>query len=647
MIIGVFLRYIKTYQGINYIPLTNGDSFCGLVGNNGVGKSSVLESLDCFFNARTWNYNITTKKSGLDSTNPYIVPVFLIQKDLLDNEAKDKAELLSSVIWDIEEKDIANANKPKLRNFLEQRNDIKQKINIHNYFLLPIGINHKGKVDLSIFNCKLVKETLFKDNLEQDNSGLSGDQLKELKTLVNKIRESIQYIYIPREIDPENFTQLETQEIQVLMGETLTEILEKKVTAQQIKDINNNLNEFIDNLSNELKTYSYRTLTQRQQNLRKSDLYNLIIEAFFRIRKLHKKQGEQWLEIGALSSGEKQKAIIDIAFNLLKHNNNSGKNLIIAVDEPESSLHMSACFDQFNALYEISRTSMQLLFASHWYGFLPVIEKGYVTIISKQKTEHQFDLFNLEKYREEIRQKISQSKGQLPYDIRLKSINDLVQSIVASTIDDNPYNWIICEGSSDKCYLVEYFKDIIDNNKLRIIPVGGASEIKRLYQHISLAYEDLKLEIKGKIVLLSDTDAQLVRYETQNPQNHPNLMCKRIVNCEIGGKTKLVKIDSNPVSPPTEIEDVLNGKLFYEALIDFKQKYPELLDFICEEKDISETSSYFALDLKPSEKDKLKQFFDRDNNKYMFASKYIERMNDTYAVPDWITKIRNFITSDK
>ena len=52
MIIGVFLRYIKTYQGINYIPLTNGDSFCGLVGNNGVGKSSILESLDCFFNNR-------------------------------------------------------------------------------------------------------------------------------------------------------------------------------------------------------------------------------------------------------------------------------------------------------------------------------------------------------------------------------------------------------------------------------------------------------------------------------------------------------------------------------------------------------------------------------------------------------------------
>lgn len=434
MIIGVFLRYIKTYQGINYIPLTNGDSFCGLVGNNGVGKSSILESLDCFFNNRSWNYNITTKKSGLDSTNPYIVPVFLIKRSLLDGEAKIKAELLSSVIWNIQEKDIANANKPKFRNLLEQINNIKQNINISNYFLLPIGINYKGKPDLSIFNCKLVKDALVPDHSEQDTTSLSPEQLKELQVLVDKVRESIQYIYIPREIDPENFTQLETQEIQVLMGETLTEILEKKVTSRQIKEINKNLNDFIDNLSNELKTYSYRTLTERQQNLKKSDLYNLIIEAFFRIRKLHKKQGEQWLEIKALSSGEKQKAIIDIAFNLLKHNNKSGKNLIIAVDEPESSLHMSACFDQFSALYEISRTSMQLLFASHWYGFLPVIEKGYVTIISKQETDHRFDLFNLEKYREEIKQKVINSKGNLPFDIRLKSINDLVQSIVLAQL---------------------------------------------------------------------------------------------------------------------------------------------------------------------------------------------------------------------
>jgi hypothetical protein len=38
MIIGVFLRYIKVYQGINYIPLSTGEKFCGILGDNGLVK---------------------------------------------------------------------------------------------------------------------------------------------------------------------------------------------------------------------------------------------------------------------------------------------------------------------------------------------------------------------------------------------------------------------------------------------------------------------------------------------------------------------------------------------------------------------------------------------------------------------------------
>lgn len=64
MIAGVFLRNYKTYQGINYVPITDEDKFCGLVGDNGIGKSSVLESLDTFFNGKPWNFNTVTKKSG-------------------------------------------------------------------------------------------------------------------------------------------------------------------------------------------------------------------------------------------------------------------------------------------------------------------------------------------------------------------------------------------------------------------------------------------------------------------------------------------------------------------------------------------------------------------------------------------------------
>ena len=39
------------------------------------------------------------------------------------------------------------------------------------------------------------------------------------------VKNVIDFIYIPREIDPETFTKLETTEIQVLMGEDLNEIV--------------------------------------------------------------------------------------------------------------------------------------------------------------------------------------------------------------------------------------------------------------------------------------------------------------------------------------------------------------------------------------------------------------------------------------
>lgn len=80
MIIGIFLKYFKTYKGINFIPLADDSNFCGLLGVNGVGKSSILEALDCFFNNKQWNLNVATKKSGVSSTTPYIVPVFLVER---------------------------------------------------------------------------------------------------------------------------------------------------------------------------------------------------------------------------------------------------------------------------------------------------------------------------------------------------------------------------------------------------------------------------------------------------------------------------------------------------------------------------------------------------------------------------------------
>ncbi len=406
MIIGVFLRNFKTYTGINYIPLTGGHSFCGLVGNNGIGKSSVLESIDCLVNGKEWNHNVVVKKSGVAKTKPHIVPLYLIPFNKISANNLELAKKISNYTWTVEKDDIFPQNQVHFITFQEQLKFLKRSFNKENFLLIPLGKSYNEIPNLSIFNTKKLGEILL-ESFDNNNSHIQDKELKLLEALQAELKNLFEYIYIPKDIDYENFTQLETKEIQALMGETLNEIVERCVTQNNIKKINKNLNDFIKSLSTILGDYSFRTSGEKQVHLRKKDIYKLIIEAFFKIRKLHKKEGEHWLELNTLSSGEKQKAIVELAFQFLKSYRPKTENLIIAIDEPESSLHMSACYDQFNKLFEISSLCSQLLFTTHWYGFIPTVEDGYVSVISKTNSTHKFDLISISSYRESIKQTVS------------------------------------------------------------------------------------------------------------------------------------------------------------------------------------------------------------------------------------------------
>ncbi|THA10965.1 ATP-dependent nuclease, partial [Rodentibacter pneumotropicus] len=432
-----------------------------------------------------------------------------------------------------------------------------------------------------------------------------------------------------------------------LMGESLEDILKSKITESTIREINGNLDRFISDLESELDGYVYKTVQHRQSKVKRSDIYKLIIDTYFNVRKLHKKiKDDQTIPMSEMSSGEKQKAIIDVAHSLLKNHRVDGKNLILGIDEPEASLHISACFDQFNSLFDIGNDCRQVLFTSHWYGYLPILNNGNTCIISKIDSSHHFDLINTSNYQEQMSQQKEESKGRLPYDIQLKSTTDFVQSILINIFSDTPYNWIICEGSSEKIYLERYFENEINLNKLRIVPVGGAKKIKKIYSNMLTPYSEMKDSIgknikRGKILLLSDTDRSLVNYKVDSDEF---FKCQRIVNNPRSQETMMVNIHENPISPETEIEDCLNGKLFVDTLKYFKDEFP-IIDFIDENKDYMELASSFSLDLRPSEQSNLKNFFDSNDGemKLQFAKKYVELLSDSYSVPRWIEDIKIWI----
>ena len=87
MVVGLFLRSYKTYENFNFIPFTEGknEKFHLFIGNNGAGKSSILEALDTFFNDRPFIVHSNSK-----SENSSIAPVFLIEKSkLTDSNIKN------------------------------------------------------------------------------------------------------------------------------------------------------------------------------------------------------------------------------------------------------------------------------------------------------------------------------------------------------------------------------------------------------------------------------------------------------------------------------------------------------------------------------------------------------------------------------
>lgn len=647
MIIGIILRNFKTYKNINYIPLSNGESFSGFIGANGIGKSSILEALDCFFNNRAWNMNINRSSSGEESC--YIVPIFCIAKDKVKkDELKQKAEIYSNIIWNLMTSSLTptfiNSN---FKEFIEQiKKHLPTFTTKDTHYLLPLGeINKDHKVTHSIFRGETLLNPLglsTEMTAEQKYEYLAQNFLVPLK---NYIKESYNYIYIPKDIEPERITRFETLEIQTLLGEKLENIVAKFITQKQIQEISNGLKGFINTLSDSLPSYKFRAASNNQPNLKPSIIYSLIIRDFFSIRELHKEgvdSSEKDLSIKLLSSGEKQQAILSLIHNIIANYRDDSSSLILAIDEPESSLHISACYEQFEKLYQISRKCSQVLFTSHWYGFIPSMASGNIINIVFHLDKHQCLMFDISRYREEIKIKEKEYRSEhrygLPLDIMLKSSNDFIQSILSSIIAEVPYNWLICEGSSEQFYFNYYFEDEIQNNRLRIVPVGGAQEIKKIYNHLAVSYDELKEKIKGTVILLMDTDEQLLEFETKD---YPKLHCYRIINKTRDKTTELVQVSSNPKAPKTEIEDILNGSIFNKTLNEFKSEYPELLDFV-NNQEKPQIPSYFAMDLTPSQNVKMTHFFDdKPDNKVRFAQRYIDNAKTfETSIPSWVTFIK-------
>lgn len=80
MIIGCFINNFKSYSSSDYVNLANISKikFSAIIGNNGAGKSTILEALNYFFKQSDWIENNENQR-----VEGYVSGVFKIKKTVL------------------------------------------------------------------------------------------------------------------------------------------------------------------------------------------------------------------------------------------------------------------------------------------------------------------------------------------------------------------------------------------------------------------------------------------------------------------------------------------------------------------------------------------------------------------------------------
>jgi hypothetical protein len=483
----------------------------------------------------------------------------------------------------------------------------------------------------------------------------------------NAIKSLYNYVYIPVETSITDFLKLEETGMQILMDQNLKNSIEEMLTEQiqvggmgavrntnrkvkMMSFVNEKLEAYVNEVENTIQkidsTYHFNKET-RSKRVNPKDFTSLIIDIYFKTRRLQKSKRE----IAHLSAGERKKALIDIAYSFISQGKETEKEIVIAIDEPESSLNISMCYEQFERIEKIANFfQKQVFITTHWYGGLPILNNGRLYHVQKKDRGERGDqmieieICALENYFEE--------RGNFLNDINLKSFYDLTASLV-SAIRNSDTNWLIVEGNIDKKYIEHYIDSSI---KLKILPVGGATIVKKIYEYLYLpiSINEETNSFKGSVLCLVDTDAVSVKLDHFKEDTINQKLKIRRLQIEKKDNVDRVSLLRLGVGTDTEceIEDVLNPRKLYNAIIEViaemvEDKYNEVQNlikhFVFNESavfsKILDVNSIFKLNNNDRNYSEdlllLKSFL--DENKEYICNKYIQM--EVVDKPDWIMEI--------
>lgn len=646
VIVGLFLRNYKCYGNINFIPFNYKmqEKLNVFIGENGIGKSSILEALNCLFNGvdtKAWGTTIGQKK---DRT--FICPVFLIEKNSFN--ATQEEEKISDSFWSLDHNKISNPE--HFSSFTNWRSELEKHINKDDYLLYCIGKDRAGNVVFTstVHNYMLNQTKRF------------GVSKSKIINLFEKLMDYYTFIYIPIESSISDILNLQANEMQALMDKSVTDeiigLLSRKVydgaiekpkrsRKQSIVDlINANLDDYISRINDKLLVgYKFEAKATNKKTVKPNDILSSILKEYFSIRPLTK-DGKQ---INSLSSGQQRIALMDVAITLLSKNQMKRK-VILAIDEPENSLDSSHRFSQFVRLTDLSEQySHQLLLTTHWYGLLLRPSEGRLHFVNdgggSAPNVASYSLSN-----------VFDNRRHFPDSIEMKSYFDLMSSMLA-ILKSSDNNWIICEGYEDAKYLQLYLKDKVTN--LHILPYNGCGNVKKLFHFLDFPFSDNdeNSKIKGKVLCVIDTDEKsLIQIQGYSSGKYKNkLKFERLYLERKEDKGQLISVASN-IATNTEIEDLLDPETVWHSLNDIAKNDVELAKML---KNFSLNPALVHADLTKelslcraknlaaiSDKVKLIDYLSTDEMKKQLCDKYRKLLSEDKRKnpPAWVKHIVSY-----
>ncbi|NCF75544.1 MAG: AAA family ATPase, partial [Xanthomonadaceae bacterium] len=373
------MRNYKCYQSTQLIKFfSNDEKFIGFIGENGVGKSAVLQALNSFFTGQNWIRNKTGKKG---KSKCGVAPVVFCDTKFLQKQNFSETEI--KIL-----KDVSNTIKKNLK----ELNLTMGKDAIFLSCMLFQGGNTEMFNGSQIMREKT--EDKIGDKKEDDKYQKIAKKVKEL------FLSYFRYIYIDAEVNIDTSADINFKTFELIKGSGVIKDIEKELKRLTIKYkekklsisglINNIVIQYLDGevvskLKEVDKDYDYKNLKPGAQSKMSEKLIGeLATQALFNNRELTKKIQNKDIEISSMSSGQRRKAFLDFVVVMISNLDDEVKNkTMLAIDEPEISVDASSRIQQFEKLRQLSNQGVSVLFTTHWYGWIIQLIDGSNILIKE------------------------------------------------------------------------------------------------------------------------------------------------------------------------------------------------------------------------------------------------------------------------